>query len=133
MPVVTDANKKTLPEIAGATKVLAEKAKSGTITPDDLTQGTFTVTNLGMLGVDRFVAILNPPESGILAVGAMKKQPVVLDDDSIGVRPMMWLTLTYDHCVIDGAPAAIFLGRIKELLENPVLLLRERYRHEQGI
>ena len=123
VPVVTDANKKTLQEIAGATKVLAEKAKSGTITPDELTQGTFTVTNLGMLGVDRFVAILNPPESGILAVGAMKKQPVVLEDDSIGVRPMMWLTLTYDHCVIDGAPAAIFLGRIKELLENPVLLL----------
>jgi pyruvate dehydrogenase E2 component (dihydrolipoamide acetyltransferase) len=81
------------------------------------------VTNLGMLGVDKFVAILNPPESGILAVGAIKKQPVVLDDDSIAVRPMMWITLTYDHCVIDGAPAASFLGRIKELLEEPILLL----------
>ncbi len=123
VPVIMDTDKKSLQEIAGITAVLAEKTKSGTITPDELTQGTFTVTNLGMLGVDKFVAILNPPESGILAVGAIKKQPVVLEDDSIAVRPMMWITLTYDHCVIDGAPAASFLGRIKELLEDPILLL----------
>ena len=129
VPVVTDANKKTLQEIAGATKVLAEKAKSGTITPDELTQGTFTVTNLGMLGVDRFVAILNPPESGILAVGAMKKQPVVLEDDSIGVRPMMWLTLTYDHCVIDGAPFAFSWEESRNCLR--ILCCCERHRHEQ--
>jgi pyruvate dehydrogenase E2 component (dihydrolipoamide acetyltransferase) len=123
VPVIMDTDKKSLREIAGITAALAERTKKGTITPDELTQGTFTVTNLGMLGVDKFVAILNPPESGILAVGAIKKQPVVLEDDSIAVRPMMWITLTYDHCVIDGAPAASFLGRIKELLEDPILLL----------
>lgn len=123
VPVLRNADKKTLPELAAMTAEMSAKTKNGGITPDDLTGGTFTVTNLGMLGVDKFTAILNTPESGILAVGAVKKQPVALPDDSVGVRPMMWLTLTYDHCVTDGAPAARFLGRIKELLENPTLLL----------
>ena len=123
VPVLRNADQMTLSEMAAMTAQMSEKIKSCTITPDELTGGTFTVTNLGMLGVDKFTAILNAPESGILAVGAIKKHPVALPDDSIGVRPMMWLTLTYDHCVTDGAPAARFLGRIKELLENPALLL----------
>lgn len=123
VPVLRNADSKTLPELAAMTAEMGEKTKNGGITPDELTGGTFTVTNLGMLGVDKFTAILNAPESGILAVGAVKKQPVALPDDSVGIRPMMWLTLTYDHCVTDGAPAARFLGRIKELLENPALLL----------
>lgn len=123
VPVIHHADKKTLPQIAAVTVELADKTRKGSLSPDDLVGGTFTVTNLGMLGVDRFTAIINPPESGILAVGAVKKQAVVLPDDSIAARPMMWLTLTYDHCVTDGAPSARFLGRIKELLETPALLL----------
>ena len=123
VPVIVDADKKTLPELAAVCAALGNRTKNGGVTPDELSGGTFTVTNLGMLGVDSFTAIINAPESGILAVGAMKKQPVVLPDDTIGVKPMMWLSLTYDHCVVDGAPAAKFLGRVKELLENPALLL----------
>ena len=73
--------------------------------------------------MDSFTAVINAPEAGILAVGQMKKRAVVLEDDSIAVRPMMWLSLTYDHRIVDGAPAAQFLKRIKTLLENPSLLL----------
>ena len=76
-----------------------------------------------MFGVDSFTAIVNKPEAGILAVGQMKKKAVVLDDDTIAVRPMMWLSLTYDHRIVDGAPAAQFLSRVRQLLENPALLL----------
>ena len=76
-----------------------------------------------MFGVDSFTAVVNAPEAGILAVGAMKKRAVVLDDDTIAVKNMMWLSLTYDHRIVDGAPAAQFLGRVKKLLEKPALLL----------
>ncbi len=123
VPVIRYADQMRLSELAEKAKDLAGRTKDGTVQLDELSGSTFTVTNLGMYGIDRFVAIINAPESAILAVGAMKKQPVVLPDDTLGIRPMMWLTLTYDHCIIDGAPAAQFLARIRQLLENPMLML----------
>jgi len=123
VPVIRDADKLALTQISDASRDLGKRTKEGGLNPDELTGGTFTVTNLGMFGVDSFTAVINAPEAGILAVGQMKKRAVVLDDDSIVVRPMMWLSLTYDHRIVDGAPAAQFLKRIKTLLENPSLLL----------
>ncbi len=112
----------SLKEIAAASAELVEKARTGKLQPDDYTGGTFTVTNLGMFDVDEFTAIINPPESAILAVGKISKEPVV-EDDNIVIRPIMTLSLTYDHRVIDGAPAAQFLQRVKQLMQNPYLLL----------
>ncbi|MBP3652934.1 MAG: 2-oxo acid dehydrogenase subunit E2 [Clostridia bacterium] len=123
VPVIKDTDKMSLTQISEAAKDLGKRTKEGGLNPDELTGGTFTVTNLGMFGVDSFTAVINAPEAGILAVGQMKKRAVVLDDDSIVVRPMMWLSLTYDHRIVDGAPAAQFLKRIKTLLETPALLL----------
>ncbi len=123
VPVIRDADKLSLVEIAKRARDLSQRTREGTLDPDELSGGTFTVTNLGMYGVDSFTAIINAPEAGILAVGQIKKRPVVLPDDSLAVRPMMWLSLTYDHRIVDGVPAAQFLSRIKLLLENPGLLL----------
>lgn len=123
VPVIKGADKLSLTQISDAAKDLGKRTKEGGLNPDELTGGTFTVTNLGMFGVDSFTAVVNAPEAGILAVGQMKKRAVVLDDDSIAVRPMMWLSLTYDHRIVDGAPAAQFLKRVKTLLETPALLL----------
>ena len=123
VPVIRNADKLSLTQIGETARDLGKRTKEGGLNPDELTGGTFTVTNLGMFGVDSFTAVINAPEAGILAVGQMKKRAVVLEDDSIAVRPMMWLSLTYDHRIVDGAPAAQFLKRIKTLLENPSLLL----------
>ena len=123
VPVVKDADLMSLEEISAATRVLADKAKNGTLGPDEYKGGTFTISNLGMFGLDSFVAIINRPESGIIAVGRIAKTPVVTDDDQIVIRPIMELTLTYDHRVVDGAPAAQFLARVKAYLEQPYLLL----------
>jgi pyruvate dehydrogenase E2 component (dihydrolipoamide acetyltransferase) len=90
--------------------------------PDDYTGGTFTITNLGMYDIDEFTAIINPPESAILAIGKIDKVPVVRDDEIV-IRPITTLSLTYDHRVVDGAPAAQFLQRVKQLLMNPYLLI----------
>ncbi|MGE4484025.1 MAG: dihydrolipoamide acetyltransferase family protein [Oscillospiraceae bacterium] len=123
VPVIKGADKMCLTEIAAKSADLASRTKSNQLQPDEMSGGTFTVTNLGMFEVDSFTAVINPPEAGILAVGRMQKQPVVLADDTIGVKPLMQLSLTYDHRIIDGAPAAKFLLRIKTLLENPGLLM----------
>ena len=123
VPVIRNADKLSLTQIGETARDLGKRTKEGGLNPDELTGGTFTVTNLGMFSVDSFTAVINAPEAGILAVGQMKKRAVVLEDDSIAVRPMMWLSLTYDHRIVDGAPAAQFLKRIKTLLENPSLLL----------
>ena len=122
VPVIRDADKKTLPEIARESKDLALRTKNGTLTPDELSGGTFTVTNLGMFDIESFTAVINKPEAGILAVGKLEKKPVVVDD-AIVIRPMMQLSLTYDHRILDGAPAAQFLRRVKQLLEHPGLML----------
>ena len=88
----------------------------------EMSGGTFTVSNLGMFGLDEFTAIINTPESGILALGAITKTPVVIGDEIV-IRPIMSMTLTYDHRIVDGAPAAQFLGRVKQYVEEPTLML----------
>ena len=122
VPVIRDADLMRLGEISACAAELADKAKSGKLTPAEYTGSSFTVSNLGMFGLTSFVPILNTPESGIMGVGRIEKQPVVIGDEIV-IRPMMCLTLTYDHRVVDGAPAARFLARVKEYLENPCLLL----------
>ena len=122
VPVVKEADVMSLPEISAASKALIAKARDGKLTPDDMSGGTFTISNLGMFGIDSFTAILNPPESCILAVGRMADK-VVAEKGQIVIRPMMNLCLTYDHQIIDGADAARFLKTIRDLLENPAWLL----------
>jgi pyruvate dehydrogenase E2 component (dihydrolipoamide acetyltransferase) len=122
VPVLRDANRKNIQQIEDEVAALAAKVKSGTLLPDEMKGGTFTVSNLGMYGLDSFTAIINQPESGILAVGAVKETPVVVDG-RVEVRPVCAFTLTYDHRVIDGAPAAEFLQMIKQVLENPYRLM----------
>ena len=123
VPVIKDADLMTLEQISLMTKELADKAKTGKLLPDDYSGGSFTISNLGMFGLDSFVAIINPPEAGILAVGRIAKTAIVTDDDEIVIRPMMELTLSYDHRIVDGAPAAQFLARVKQYLEQPYLML----------
>ena len=112
----------SLEELSAMAKELATKAKENKLTMDEYSGGTFTVSNLGMFGLDNFVAIINPPEAGILAVGKMEDTPVVRNGEVV-IRPIMVLTLSYDHRVVDGAPAAQFIVRVKELMENPYLML----------
>lgn len=122
VPVIRDADKMTLPEIAKCSKDLATRTKENKLSRDEITGGTFTISNLGMFDIESFTAIINKPEAGILAVGKMEKKPVVVNDE-ICIRPMMQLSLTYDHRILDGAPAAQFLRRVKQLLETPGLLI----------
>lgn len=122
VPVIKNADLMTLTELSDTAKELADKAKNGTLSPDDYHGGTFTVSNLGGFGLHAFTAIINTPESGILAVGAIEKTPVVVND-AVAVRPLMMLRLSYDHRVTDGAPAARFLRQIKAYLEDPYLML----------
>ncbi len=122
VPTLRNADLLSLSQIHEQTGILAQKAKNGILTKEEYSGGTFTITNLGMFGLDEFVAIINPPQAGILAVGAIVETPVVVDG-TIVIRPIMTTCLTYDHRVVDGAPAAKFLCRIKELLENPYLFL----------
>jgi pyruvate/2-oxoglutarate dehydrogenase complex dihydrolipoamide acyltransferase (E2) component len=122
VPVIRDADLLRLSEIGACAADLAARAKQGKLSPAEYTGSSFTVSNLGMFGIECFVPILNTPESGILGVGKIEKQPVVVNDEVV-IRPMMCLTLTYDHRVTDGAPAAQFLARVKQYLENPYLLL----------
>lgn len=124
VPVIKNADKKGLKQIAFEREQLIEKARTNKLLPDEFSGGSFTISSLGMFGVDRFTAIINHPETAILAVGRIKKQPVV-EKDNIVIRPIMNLTLSADHRVIDGALAAAFLNKIKEYLENPFLQLME--------
>jgi pyruvate dehydrogenase E2 component (dihydrolipoamide acetyltransferase) len=121
VPTVFDADTKSLGQIARDARVVAERVRAGAITPPELSSGTFTVSNLGMFGIDSFVAVINPPQAAILAVGAMKPTPVVRDGEVV-VRNIMRLTLACDHRILYGADAAQFLGRIRERLEQPLLL-----------
>lgn len=122
VPVIGNADILTLKEVSRLSAELIEKAKSGKLKPDEYSRGTFTITNLGMFGIDEFTAIINPPESAILAVGKIDRVPVA-EGESIVIKPVMVLSLTYDHRVIDGAPAAQFLQRIKQIMLNPYLLI----------
>ena len=118
-PVVRDADRKSLAAIGRELRLFQEKARSLRFSGEDLGGATFTVSNLGMLGVDRFRAIINPPQSAILAVGRIASVPVGRADGSIALQPMMSLTLTADHRCLDGAAAARFLTSIRDLLEAP--------------
>jgi len=121
-PVIRDTHTKNFVTISRETKDLAKRAKEKKLKPEEFTGGTFCVTNLGMMGIDRFCAIINPPNAGILAVGATVKKPVV-QGDAIVIGQRMNLTLSGDHRVVDGATAAQFLTALKNLLEKPTLML----------
>jgi pyruvate dehydrogenase E2 component (dihydrolipoyllysine-residue acetyltransferase) len=119
VPVVHDADRKPLSDIARESRELAKKARAGKLTPAELDGGTFTVSNLGMHGVRRFEALLNTPQAAILAVGTVEPQPAVGADGGLVVRPLMSATLVCDHRILYGADAAQFLARARELLETP--------------
>jgi pyruvate dehydrogenase E2 component (dihydrolipoamide acetyltransferase) len=119
VPVIRNADQLTLPQLAQRSRELADKAQTKKLFPLDYEGGTFTVSNLGMLGVDSFIAIINPPQCAILAVGRVAPR-VVADNVGMMIRPMMTATLSADHRIIDGAVAARFLREVKSLLENPV-------------
>ena len=121
VPTIFDADRKSLGEISRDARALAERVRAGQITPPELSSGTFSVSNLGMFGIKRFTAVINPPQAAILAVGEMTPRPVVRDGE-VTVRAIMELTLTCDHRILYGADAAQFLGRIRERLENPLSL-----------
>jgi len=123
VPVIHDADKKSLAEINGLLKSFQEKSATLKFAPAELSGGTFTITNLGMFGIDQFSAIINAPQSAILAVGSIANRPVALDEESVGIRPMMSLTLSVDHRVLDGVTGAKFLMEVKNLLENPYSVL----------
>jgi pyruvate dehydrogenase E2 component (dihydrolipoamide acetyltransferase) len=118
VPVLRDIATRSLGEIAVAARNAVEKARQGKLMPDDFVGGTFTVSNMGMLGVDEFTAIINPPESAILAVGRVVERPVAING-LIEIRPLMRMTMSSDHRIVDGAVAAKFLAHIRESLENP--------------
>ncbi len=122
VPVIKNAEKKGLREISETGRSLIEKARHGGLALDDITGGTFTLSNLGMFTVDAFTAIINPPEAAILAVGRVIEKPVVYEGE-ITIRKRVRLTLGLDHRVLDGAQGASFLGEIVELIENPYMLL----------
>jgi pyruvate dehydrogenase E2 component (dihydrolipoamide acetyltransferase) len=121
--VIKSADQKTLVQITQELKAFQEKAARMRFSPDDLQGGTFTISNLGMFGIDHFNAIINPPESAILAVGRIVNTPTGMPDNSIALRPMMSMTLSIDHRSMDGIQGAKFLARLREMLEQPYLLV----------
>jgi pyruvate dehydrogenase E2 component (dihydrolipoamide acetyltransferase) len=122
-PIIREAQNKSLLQIAGEAKALAAKAKEGKLKPEEFQGGTFTVSNLGMLGIDRFSAIINPPQAAILSIGNIVKKPVVGANDAIVAGHRQSLTLSCDHRVVDGAIGAAYLKELRELIEKPALLL----------
>jgi pyruvate dehydrogenase E2 component (dihydrolipoamide acetyltransferase) len=122
VPVVRDADQKSVGQISRETRDLAERASAGKLQPADYSGGTFTVSNLGMFGVEQFNAVINPPEAAILAVGAIRKEPVEWHGD-VAIRERLSLTLSVDHRALDGATGARYLQALKTLLEQPMLLL----------
>jgi len=121
VPVIKGADQKSVFLIHEEFIALAEAARSGHINPDDLTGGTFTITNLGMYEIDTFAPIINPPEIAILGVGQIAPRPAAVGDQVV-VQKRMTLSLAFDHRLVDGAPAAHFLQRIKRLVEAPYML-----------
>ncbi len=123
VPTIADADRRSVLQIAETSRALIAKVNDGSIGPDELGGGTFTVTNLGMLGVRRFHAVINPPQAAILAVGAVTRRAVVGDDGEIVARHMMDVSLSCDHRVVYGAEAARFLQTFRSFLERPVALV----------
>jgi pyruvate dehydrogenase E2 component (dihydrolipoamide acetyltransferase) len=120
-PVIRDADSKSLTEIAAEAKALADRARSRRLQPHEYTGATFSISNLGMMGIDEFSAIINPPEGAILAVGSVREAPVV-ENGQVRAGRRMKLTLSVDHRVADGAQGARFLGTLRRMLENPLLI-----------
>lgn len=127
VPVVKNAQAKTLSAIASETRDLVERAKAGRLKQEEYTGGTFSISNLGMFGISNFTAIINPPEAAILSISSIRKTPVVITDeegnDQIAIRPMMNVQLSVDHRIIDGLLASQYVEYFKELLENPIKIL----------
>lgn len=123
VPVIRNADHKSVFQLASEMTDLAERARTNRLTPDDVTGGTFTISNLGMFGVDRFTAVINPPQSAILAVSRASKRVVPDENDQPVVRPIMTITLSADHRVIDGAVAARFLSDLRLGLEHPEMVI----------
>jgi len=121
-PVIRSADQKPLSEIAYQVRELAERARSRKLKPEEYTGASFSISNLGMFGIDEFTAVINPPEGAILAVGAMSAKPVVRDNEIV-IRQIMRVTMSCDHRVIDGATGAKFLQTFKKILENPLYLV----------
>ena len=121
VPTVFDADRKGLRQIATESRALAQRVRDGQITPPELSGATFTVSNLGMYGIDSFAAVINPPQAAILAVGAISERPVVRGGEIVPAH-LMTVTLACDHRILYGADGAEFLARIRTLLEEPVSL-----------
>ena len=122
VPVIKDADQKGLIDLAAGTRDLVERARTGRLQPEEMQGGTFTLTNLGMFGIDAFTPIINLPETAILGVGRIKARPVVQDGRIVAMKTA-WLSLTFDHRLVDGGPAARFLQRVAQFIEHPGLLL----------
>jgi pyruvate dehydrogenase E2 component (dihydrolipoamide acetyltransferase) len=123
VPVVRDADRKTLTQVAGEARALIGRARQAQLAPEDLGGGTFTVSNLGMFGIQQFTAVINPPEAAILAVGAALAEPVATAEGGVVVRRRLRLALSIDHRALDGATGARFLQQLKETLEHPLRIV----------
>jgi pyruvate dehydrogenase E2 component (dihydrolipoamide acetyltransferase) len=122
VPVIFDADRKRMSEISADARALAKKARERKLKPDEYTGSTFSVSNLGMFGIDQFTAIINPPETAILAIGAVEEKPVVVDGE-LRTRKRLRVTMSCDHRVIDGAVGAKFLQTLRRMVENPLMLV----------
>lgn len=126
VPVIRKAQNKKLTQIAGESRSLAEKARNSKLLPHEYQGGTFTISNLGMFGIENFTAIINPPEAGIMSISAAKKTPVVVEEDGedkVVIKPVMKMTLSVDHRIIDGMTATRFINKVKDLLEKPFSII----------
>jgi len=123
VPTIFDADQRSLTQIAATSRELAAKVRDGSVSPADLSGSTFSVSNLGMYGLDSFTAVINPPQAAILAVGSLKLRAVVDDEGSVVAHPTIHLTLACDHRILYGADGARFLARVRDLLQKPVSLL----------
>jgi pyruvate dehydrogenase E2 component (dihydrolipoamide acetyltransferase) len=121
-PVLRQADRRPLIEIGAIARELAQRARERRLTPEEYTGATFSVSNLGMFDIDEFTAVINPPEAGIVAVGAIAPRAVAVDGQ-LAVRRRVRLTMSCDHRVIDGATGAAFLKTLKQMLENPLAML----------
>jgi pyruvate dehydrogenase E2 component (dihydrolipoamide acetyltransferase) len=123
VPTIYDADRASLGELAATARRLADRARARSLTPEELANATFTVSNLGMFGIDSFSAVINPPQAAILAAGAVKRRPFVLESGELAARETVVLTLACDHRILDGVDGARFLSRVRELLERPLALM----------